>query len=128
MFKKGPGVSGGPPVSPWFPDCGGISIVYYFCFILKWFTIWSTIFKAIHFISVIILQTCWCNRTIVTIFIDMPIWRSSALSVNMLLMFYMHNINGVSFLIPTSFSALSFAFAAVAIRSIVPFTTIYVSL
>ena len=52
----------------------------------------------------------------------------SALSINVLLVFEMHDLNGALFLNATAFSALSFSFAAVVKRSIVPFTTKYASL
>ena len=52
----------------------------------------------------------------------------SALYVNVLLIFEMHDLNGGLFLNATSLSGLSFSFAAAAKRSIVPFTTIYASL
>ena len=59
----------------------------------------------------------------------MNISRSSALSINVLLLFEMHDLNGALFLNETSFSALSFSFAAAATkRSFAPFTTIYASL
>ena len=62
----------------------------------------------------------------------MTISRSSALSINVLLIFEMHDLNGALSLNETSFSALSFSFAAAAAaaakRSIAPFTTIYASL
>ena len=61
----------------------------------------------------------------------MTMSRSSALSINVLLIFEMHDLNGAFSLNETSFSALSFSFAAAAAaakRSIVPFTTIYASL
>ena len=54
----------------------------------------------------------------------MTISRSSALSLNVLLIFEMHDLNGALFLYTTSFSALSFSLTAGAKRSIVPFTTI----
>ena len=58
----------------------------------------------------------------------MTISRSSALSINVLLIFEMHDLNGALFLNTTFFSALSFSVPAAAKRSIFPFTTIYVSL
>ena len=56
----------------------------------------------------------------------MTISRSSALSVNVLLIFKMHDLNEVLFLDRTW--VLSFSFAAATKTSIVPFTTIYASL
>ena len=53
--------------------------------------------------------------------------RSFALSINVLLIFAMHDLNGALFLKTVSFSALSFLFAAATKRSIAPFTTIYAS-
>ena len=50
------------------------------------------------------------------------------MSVNALLISKMHDLNGALFLNATSFSVLSFSFAAAAKRSNVPFTTIYASL
>ena len=58
----------------------------------------------------------------------MTISRSSALFVNVLIIFEIHDLNGALFLNATSFSALSFSFAAAAKISIVPFTTVYASL
>ena len=58
----------------------------------------------------------------------MTISRSSALSINVLLIFEMHDLNGALFLNTTPFSALSFSFGAATKRSIGPFTTIYASL
>ena len=58
----------------------------------------------------------------------MTISRSSALSINVLLIFEMHDLNGALFLNTTFFSALSFSFAAAAKSSNVPFATIYSSL
>ena len=52
----------------------------------------------------------------------MIISRSSALSINVLLIFNIHDLNGVLFSNVTFFSALSFSFAAAAKRYIVPFT------
>ena len=58
----------------------------------------------------------------------MTLLRSSALSINVLLIFEMHDFLAL-FLNATSFSTLSsFSFAAAAKRSVVPFTTIYESL
>ena len=54
--------------------------------------------------------------------------RSSALPINVPLIFEMHDLNGALFLSATFFSALSFSFAAAAYISIVLFTTIYESL
>ena len=54
----------------------------------------------------------------------MAISRSSALSINALLIFEMHDVNGALFLNATFSSALSFSLVAAATRSIVPFTTI----
>ena len=48
--------------------------------------------------------------------------RSSALSINVLLIFDIHKLNGVLFFNAKSFCALTFPGAAVAERSIVPFT------
>ena len=47
----------------------------------------------------------------------MTISRSSALSINVLLMFEMHDLNGAILLNATFFSALSFSFEAAAKRS-----------
>ena len=58
----------------------------------------------------------------------MIISKSSAFSINVLLIFEMHYLNGAWFLNATSFSALSFSFGAAAKSYIVPFTTIYASL
>ena len=58
----------------------------------------------------------------------MIISRSSTLSINILIIFEIHDLNGTLFFNTTSFSDLSFSFAAVAKRSIFPFTTIYASL
>ena len=58
----------------------------------------------------------------------MTISRSSVFSINVLLIFEMHDLNGALFLNSTSFSALSFSFAAAAKSYIIPFTTIYASL
>ena len=55
----------------------------------------------------------------------MTISRSSAFSINILLIFEMHDLNGALFLNALSFSALTFSFASSAKRAIVPFTTIY---
>ena len=57
----------------------------------------------------------------------MTISRSFALSINALLIFEMHDLNGALFLNATSFSTSSFSFAATTKRFIVPFTTIYSS-
>ena len=54
--------------------------------------------------------------------------RSSALSVNVLLIFEIHDLSGALFLYATAFSALSFPFVAAAKRSIVPFTSVHASL
>ena len=65
---------------------------------------------------------------------DMTNSRSSALSINVLLIFEMHDLNEVLFLSAKFFSDLSFSFvaaaaaAAAAKASIVPLTTIYVLL
>ena len=56
----------------------------------------------------------------------MTILRSSALSINVLLIFEMHELNGSLFLIATSFSS-TLVFAVV-LTFIIPFTTIYASL
>ena len=56
------------------------------------------------------------------------ILRFFALSINALLIFDMCNLNGALLLNTASFSALSFSFAAEAKKSIVSFTTKYVSL
>ena len=58
----------------------------------------------------------------------MTISRSYALSINVLLIFEMHDLYKALFLNATSLSVLSFSFAAAAKRSIVLFTTIYASL
>ena len=55
----------------------------------------------------------------------MAMSRSFALSINVLLMFDMHDLNGALFLNTLFYSALSFLFAATAKRSIVTFATIY---
>ena len=55
-------------------------------------------------------------------------WLYQHGSTNVLLIFEMYDLNGALFLNATSFSALSFLFAASAKRSIVHFTTIYASL
>ena len=56
----------------------------------------------------------------------MTISRSCALSVSVLLIFEIHDLNGAPSLNATSSSALSRLFAAAAKRSIVPFTAIYI--
>ena len=56
----------------------------------------------------------------------MTISRSSELSINVLLIFIMNDINGGLFLNATSFSSISVF--AVALTFILPFTTIYASL
>ena len=53
----------------------------------------------------------------------MTISRSFALSITVLLLFEMHDLNGALFPKAKSFSVLSFSLAAAAERSIVPFTT-----
>ena len=58
----------------------------------------------------------------------MTISRSSALSINVPLTFYMRDLKRALFLSATSFSGLSSSFAASAKSSIVPFTAIYASL
>ena len=58
----------------------------------------------------------------------MTISRPSVLYINVLLIFEMHDLNGALFSNATSYSALSFSFAAAAKRSMVPFKTIYTSL
>ena len=58
----------------------------------------------------------------------MPMSRSSALSVNVMVMFEMHDLNGALFLNAIFFWALSSPFTAVAKSSIVTFTIIYASL
>ena len=58
----------------------------------------------------------------------MTISRSSALSINVLLVFEMHDLNGSLFLNATFCSALSFSFEAASKRSIAPFTAIYEAL
>ena len=58
----------------------------------------------------------------------MTISRSSAFSINVVLIFEMHDLNGALFLNATFYSALFFSFAASGKRSIFPFTTIYASL
>ena len=54
--------------------------------------------------------------------------RSSVLSINVVLIFEMHDLNGALFLNATFFSALSYSFATAAKKAIPPFTTIYASL
>ena len=54
----------------------------------------------------------------------MTISGSSALSINVLSIFEMHDLNGALFFNVTFFSALS-CFCSRAKRSVVPFTTIY---
>ena len=51
---------------------------------------------------------------------------TSILSINVLLLFDMHDLNGISN--AAHFSDLSFSFAAAAKRSFIPFTTIYATL
>ena len=51
----------------------------------------------------------------------MTISRSSALSVNVQLIFEMPDLNGALFLNATSFSALSFSFASAAKTDLLPF-------
>ena len=55
----------------------------------------------------------------------MTISGSSTLCTNVLLIFEIHDLSGALFSNATFFSALSFSFAVVTKRSIVPFTTIY---
>ena len=57
----------------------------------------------------------------------MAISRSSALCINVLLIFEMHDLNGELFLSATFFSVLSFSFAAAAIRPVPHFSTIFPS-
>ena len=57
----------------------------------------------------------------------MTISRSSALSINALLIFDMHDLNGALFSNTTFFCALSFSFAGSAKRSIVLFTALILS-
>ena len=58
----------------------------------------------------------------------MTILKFPALSINVLLIFDIHNLTGTLFLNAASFSSLLSSFAAVDKKSIVPFTTIYASL
>ena len=58
----------------------------------------------------------------------MNISRSSPLSINLKLIFEMHDSNSALFLDATSVTASSFSIAAAAKRSVVPFTTIFASL
>ena len=58
----------------------------------------------------------------------MTISSSFAFSVNVLLIFEMHELNGALFSNVTTSSDLSFSFAAAAKRYFVSFTTIYASL
>ena len=55
----------------------------------------------------------------------MTISRSSAFSINVLLIFHMNNLNGALFFNTNSFSVLLSLFAAAAKISIVPFSKIY---
>ena len=55
----------------------------------------------------------------------MTISRSSAFSINALLIFYMNNLNGALFFNTNSFSVLSSLFAAAAKISIAPFSKIH---
>ena len=55
----------------------------------------------------------------------MNISRSSALSIYTLLIFDMHELNGVLYLNATFFSTLSSSFATITKKSIVPFTVIH---
>ena len=59
-------------------------------------------------------STSYSNR----LYIGMTTWRSSAMSINMLLTFEMDDLNEALLLNATFFSALSFSFAAAAKRSI----------
>ena len=59
--------------------------------------------------------------------IGMTTSRSSAVSINVLLIFNMHDLNVALFLNETSFSALSFSFAGAAKTSIAPFKIFYAS-
>ena len=68
------------------------------------------------------------NRFSNRLYIGITISKSSALCINALLTFEMHDLNEALFYNATSFSTLSFSFAAAANRSLVPFTTIYASL
>ena len=54
----------------------------------------------------------------------MTISRFSTLSIDVLLIFEMHDLNGALFSNATFFSALSFSFASSTRRFIAPFTTI----
>ena len=58
----------------------------------------------------------------------MAISRSSALCINVLLIFEMHDLNEELFLSTKFFSVLSFSFAAAAVRPIPHFSTIFASL
>ena len=55
----------------------------------------------------------------------MTVSKSSALSINVLLIFDMHDLNGELFLNVATFSALIISFATSPVKSIFPFTTIY---
>ena len=72
----------------------------YFCFRFKWFTIWSIIINII-------------NR----LYIGMTVSRSSALSMNVLLIFYIADKNGALFLNAALFSTLWFSFAVAGIQN-----------
>lgn len=54
----------------------------------------------------------------------MTISRSSAISMNVFLIFDIHEVNGALFLNVTSFLSLSFSLAAEGKRSVFPLTTI----
>ena len=60
--------------------------------------------------------------------LDMAISRSSALSINVLLIFEMHDLKRALFSNATFFSASSFSFAAAVKRSSIPFTIMNASL
>ena len=114
-----------------------LSLLFYFtscCLTVVCFVITSRIiliFVIIHLISVIISDTFWCHRKSVTIFQQIihksiTISRSFAFSMNVLLIFVMHDLNGALFL-KISFSFLLLALS-VPVTAITPFTTIYTSL
>ena len=77
-----------------------------------------------NYLPSLALSLTYSNR----LYIGITISRSSPLSINVLLIFEMHDLNGELFLNATSFTTLWFSFAAVAKRSIVLSTTIYASL
>ena len=122
-FKLGAGAHSGQLVFPSFPPfryCFWFSC--YFCLTHKWFTIWSIIITIIHLISIIILQTSKLSLWSNTLYMGITMSRSSALFMNVLLIF---DLNGALFLNTTPFYAISLS--PVTPRSIVPFTTIYTS-